>query len=95
VKLHLTSSSKNGFLAISSSLIIPKSTPLSGVMNFLRLLVRPPYIPFKNFSTSFSSFPISLSITPSSLPNCSWYPKFGSLPSAKVLVDVYVLEVAL
>jgi hypothetical protein len=95
LELPLTSSSKNGFFAASSSLITSKFTPFSGVMNFLRLLVRPPYIPFKNFSTSFSSSPMSFSITPSSLPNCSWYPKFGSLPSAKVLVEVYVLEVAL
>lgn len=64
-------------------------------MNFLRLLVRPPYIPFRNFSTNPLSSPTNPSITPSSLPSCSWYPKFGSLPLAKASVDVKVLDVAL
>ena len=65
----LTSSSKKGVFPISSFFITSKLIPFSGVMNFLRLLVRPPYIPLKNFATSSRSSPITFSLTPSSLPS--------------------------
>jgi hypothetical protein len=66
---ELTSSSKKGVFPTSSSFMTSKLIPFSGVMNFLRLLVRPPYMPLKNFATSSRSSPITLSIIPSSLPS--------------------------
>jgi hypothetical protein len=65
----LTSSSKKGVFPISSFFMTSKLIPFSGVINFLRLLVRPPYMPLKNFATSSRSSPITFSITPSSLPS--------------------------